>query len=155
MRPPPNPPPLRPSILTDTSPRVYPLQGTASLLAHCPESNSDTYIGWGGERSTLYKGVETSPYRRVLKTLKGSPKRKAQREQYLLAMGLGRYIKSVCFDLSGFDLDFRDKFLNALNGFGHPSSRGLFIDSCYAHCQTEMQETWLRADSPKISNTVN
>ncbi|XP_022942524.1 pectin acetylesterase 8-like [Cucurbita moschata] len=49
--------------------------------------------------------------------------------------------------------DFRDKFLNALNGFGHPSSRGLFIDSCYAHCQTEMQETWLRADSPEISNT--
>ena len=32
------------------------------------------------------------PSRRALKTLRGSPKGKAQREQYLVAVGLGRYI---------------------------------------------------------------
>lgn len=56
---------------------------------------------------------------------------------------------------SGFDLDFRVQFLSALNGVGSSLSRGLFIDSCYAHCQTEMQETWLRADSPMLSKTVS
>ena len=31
------------------------------------------------------------PSRRILKTLKGSPKREAQREQNLLAVGISRY----------------------------------------------------------------
>ncbi|XP_035543364.1 pectin acetylesterase 8-like [Juglans regia] len=50
--------------------------------------------------------------------------------------------------------DFRMQFLSALNGLGTSSSRGLFIDSCYAHCQTEMQETWLRDDSPLLARTT-
>ena len=33
------------------------------------------YIGWGGERSILYKGVETSPSKRVLKILRESPRK--------------------------------------------------------------------------------
>ncbi|ESR46119.1 hypothetical protein CICLE_v100013711mg, partial [Citrus x clementina] len=45
---------------------------------------------------------------------------------------------------------FRTQFLNALAGLGISSSRGMFIDACYAHCQTEMQETWLRTDSPVL-----
>ncbi|KAL3498104.1 hypothetical protein ACH5RR_040836 [Cinchona calisaya] len=47
---------------------------------------------------------------------------------------------------------FRLEFLSALNGLGTSSSRGLFINGCYAHCQTEMQETWFRNDSPRLSN---
>ncbi|TXG54598.1 hypothetical protein EZV62_019854 [Acer yangbiense] len=49
---------------------------------------------------------------------------------------------------------FRLQFLNAVSGLGNSTSRGLFIDSCYAHCQTEMQETWLRADSPVLGKTT-
>ena len=49
------------------------------------------HIGWGGERKTLYKGVETFPYQTCFKALRGNPKGKAQRGQYLLAVGLGRY----------------------------------------------------------------
>ncbi|XP_040985859.1 pectin acetylesterase 8-like isoform X2 [Juglans microcarpa x Juglans regia] len=49
--------------------------------------------------------------------------------------------------------DFRMQFLRAVNGLGTSSSSGLFIDSCYAHCQTEMQETWLRDDSPLLART--
>ncbi|TXG54595.1 hypothetical protein EZV62_019851 [Acer yangbiense] len=49
---------------------------------------------------------------------------------------------------------FRLQFLNAMSGLGNSTSRGLFIDSCYAHCQTEMQETWLRADSPVLGKTL-
>ncbi|XP_071737387.1 pectin acetylesterase 8-like [Rutidosis leptorrhynchoides] len=49
--------------------------------------------------------------------------------------------------------DFRLEFLSALDGFfGTSSPRGMFINSCYAHCQTEMQETWLMTDSPMLSN---
>lgn len=47
--------------------------------------------------------------------------------------------------------DFRTGFLSALTGLGSSSSRGMFIDSCYAHCQSEMQETWLRNDSPVLN----
>ena len=42
VEPPPNPPPLGPSVLTGTPPCVYPLRGTARRLAHCPVSGSDT-----------------------------------------------------------------------------------------------------------------
>ncbi|KAH9687756.1 Pectin acetylesterase 8 [Citrus sinensis] len=48
---------------------------------------------------------------------------------------------------------FRTQFLNALAGLGISSSRGMFIDACYAHCQTEMQETWLRTDSPVLGKS--
>ena len=50
--------------------------------------------------------------------------------------------------------DFRLQFLSALTRLGTSSSRGLFIDACYAHCQTEMQETWLRDDSPLLGKVV-
>ncbi|XP_038976343.1 pectin acetylesterase 8-like [Phoenix dactylifera] len=45
---------------------------------------------------------------------------------------------------------FRTQFLNALAGFGSSSSTGMFINSCYAHCQSEMQETWLSSNSPVL-----
>jgi len=49
---------------------------------------------------------------------------------------------------------FRTEFLRALTVLGNSSYKGMFIDSCYAHCQTEMQETWLRNDSPELEKTV-
>ena len=50
-----------------------------------------SYIGWGGEQTTIYKGVETFPYQTRFKALRGSPKGKAQIGQYLLAVDLGHY----------------------------------------------------------------
>lgn len=49
-------------------------------------------------------------------------------------------------------IGYRTEFLNIFNGLGGSSSRGYFINSCYAHCQTETQETWFANDSPKLSN---
>ncbi|KAL6001800.1 hypothetical protein ACLOJK_041778 [Asimina triloba] len=49
---------------------------------------------------------------------------------------------------------YRLEFIRALVGVG-TSSRGMFINSCYAHCQSEMQETWLRSDSPVLGKTVS
>ncbi|KAL9258716.1 Pectin acetylesterase 8-like protein [Drosera capensis] len=48
---------------------------------------------------------------------------------------------------------FRTEFLSALSQLGSSSSRGLFINSCYAHCQSGTQETWLRSDSPLLGGT--
>jgi hypothetical protein len=31
---------------------------------------------------------------------------------------------------------------------------GMFINSCFAHCQSELQETWFGADSPRINDKV-
>ena len=50
-----------------------------------------SHIGWVGEQITLYKGVETFLQQTRFKALRGSPKGKAQRGQYLLAVDLGRY----------------------------------------------------------------
>ncbi|CAH9120511.1 unnamed protein product [Cuscuta epithymum] len=48
---------------------------------------------------------------------------------------------------------YRWQFLRALSyGLGPSSSRGYFINSCFAHCQTEVQETWFRNDSPRLEN---
>ena len=55
------------------------------------EYSCDVHVGWGGEQNTLYKEVETFPQQTRFKALRGSPKRKAQRGQYLLAVDLGRY----------------------------------------------------------------
>ena len=48
-----------------------------------------SHIGWGGEQTTIYNGVETFPLQTRFKALRGSPKGKAQRGQYLLAVDLG------------------------------------------------------------------
>lgn len=47
---------------------------------------------------------------------------------------------------------FRDDFLKALEEQGSSSSRGLFINSCFAHCQSEIQEIWFAPDSPVLGN---
>ncbi|XP_009627060.1 pectin acetylesterase 8-like [Nicotiana tomentosiformis] len=49
---------------------------------------------------------------------------------------------------------YRTEFLKALNGLGPSSTRGYYINSCYAHCQTGTQETWLRDDSPRLASTT-
>ncbi|KZV19785.1 hypothetical protein F511_18784 [Dorcoceras hygrometricum] len=46
---------------------------------------------------------------------------------------------------------YHTEFLSALTGLGPSSARGYYINSCYAHCQTETQETWLRGDSPRLN----
>lgn len=45
--------------------------------------------------------------------------------------------------------------LSALRLFHEYSSRGgMFINSCFAHCQSESQDTWFAPDSPTIDNKV-
>lgn len=48
--------------------------------------------------------------------------------------------------------EFRLQFLSAAPAVGSSESRGMFLNSCYAHCQTGTQETWLRDDSPLLDN---
>ncbi|XAR53658.1 hypothetical protein NMG60_11022295 [Bertholletia excelsa] len=48
---------------------------------------------------------------------------------------------------------FRKDMLNALMFFFKYSRRGgMFINSCFAHCQSESQDTWLAVDSPRVHN---
>lgn len=44
--------------------------------------------------------------------------------------------------------------LNAIRGFSMSRQNGLFINSCFAHCQTERQDTWFADDSPLIGTKV-
>ncbi|XP_021730078.1 pectin acetylesterase 9-like [Chenopodium quinoa] len=49
--------------------------------------------------------------------------------------------------------DFRQEMLEASYSFyTHSTSGGMFINSCFAHCQSEQQETWFAVDSPRVHN---
>ncbi|XP_057735174.1 pectin acetylesterase 12-like isoform X1 [Arachis stenosperma] len=48
--------------------------------------------------------------------------------------------------------DFRDQLLNNLKDFANTPQTGLFINSCFAHCQSERQETWFADNSPLLDN---
>ncbi|KAF9595238.1 hypothetical protein IFM89_038092 [Coptis chinensis] len=47
---------------------------------------------------------------------------------------------------------FRNQMLNAIKGFSVPQQNGLFINSCFAHCQSERQDTWFSDNSPLVHN---
>ena len=47
------------------------------------------YIGWGGERSILYKGVKISPKQTRFQSLKGKPERKSPKRTIFASDGLG------------------------------------------------------------------
>ncbi|KAI7754758.1 hypothetical protein M8C21_003801 [Ambrosia artemisiifolia] len=48
---------------------------------------------------------------------------------------------------------FRVEMLTALRSFLFNSTRGgVFINSCFAHCQSESQDTWFAPDSPQMHN---
>ncbi|XP_077239078.1 pectin acetylesterase 5-like isoform X2 [Tasmannia lanceolata] len=47
---------------------------------------------------------------------------------------------------------FRTALLNALSDFQHNKDGGMFINSCFIHCQTWMANTWHSPKSPRIGN---
>ncbi|KAJ6323388.1 hypothetical protein OIU76_010823 [Salix suchowensis] len=47
---------------------------------------------------------------------------------------------------------FRNQMLYAVKGFSRLKKNGLFINSCFAHCQTERQDTWFSPGSPHIKS---
>ncbi|XP_074345276.1 pectin acetylesterase 8-like isoform X2 [Apium graveolens] len=48
--------------------------------------------------------------------------------------------------------EYRLQFLHAVPPVGSSTSRGMYLNSCYSHCQTELQETWLMYKSPMLHN---
>lgn len=47
---------------------------------------------------------------------------------------------------------FRDQMLYALGHFRMFHQNGIFINSCFAHCQSERQDTWFAENSPVLGN---
>lgn len=47
---------------------------------------------------------------------------------------------------------YRDSFLRVLTEFQKNEEWGMFINSCFSHCQTWMTETWHSPSSPRINN---
>ncbi|RWR91759.1 pectin acetylesterase 9 isoform X1 [Cinnamomum micranthum f. kanehirae] len=46
----------------------------------------------------------------------------------------------------------RNEMLSALRLFRYSRVGGMFINSCFAHCQSELQEAWFAPNSPKVNN---
>ncbi|XP_021889592.1 pectin acetylesterase 7-like [Carica papaya] len=50
---------------------------------------------------------------------------------------------------------FRQQVVNAVTPLHNSTSRGLFLDSCYTHCQAGGADTWSGDKSPTVGNTVH
>ncbi|EMS51398.1 hypothetical protein TRIUR3_15339 [Triticum urartu] len=48
----------------------------------------------------------------------------------------------------------RSAMLTALKPFEGEPEMGMFINSCFAHCQSELQDTWFAPNSPTLDNEV-
>lgn len=46
----------------------------------------------------------------------------------------------------------RSAMLTALEPFEGKPKVGMFINSCFAHCQSELQDTWFAPNSPRLRN---
>nr|VDD29961.1 unnamed protein product [Brassica oleracea] len=46
---------------------------------------------------------------------------------------------------------FRTRMVNLIKGFAKPSKNGVFLNSCFAHCQTERHDTWYSQNSPAVN----
>uniref|UniRef100_A0A0E0MAG1 Pectin acetylesterase n=1 Tax=Oryza punctata TaxID=4537 RepID=A0A0E0MAG1_ORYPU len=46
----------------------------------------------------------------------------------------------------------RSAMLTALKPFQNEQGVGMFINSCFAHCQSELQDTWFAPNSPRLHN---
>ncbi|XP_051147187.1 pectin acetylesterase 12-like [Andrographis paniculata] len=49
---------------------------------------------------------------------------------------------------------FRNQMLGAIKGFQASQQHGVFINSCWLHCQSETQDRWYGDKSPSIDNRV-
>ena len=52
------------------------------------------------------------------------------------------------------DAGFRNQMLDSVRGFSASRQNGIFINSCFAHCQSERQDTWYANNSPRLGNKV-
>ncbi|KAG9145812.1 hypothetical protein Leryth_011232 [Lithospermum erythrorhizon] len=48
--------------------------------------------------------------------------------------------------------DFRGQMLRTTRRVAMSAQNGLFLNSCFAHCQSEIQDTWFASNSPHINN---
>ncbi|GLJ19761.1 hypothetical protein SUGI_0357950 [Cryptomeria japonica] len=72
--------------------------------------------------------------------------------------GVWHYCKLNPANCSASQLDvlqgFRMKMLLALREFSSSRVGGMFINSCFAHCQSERQDTWFAPDSPRLKKRI-
>lgn len=66
----------------------------------------------------------------------------------------GHVLISIFYFLPLYEPDFRDQMLNVVKTFSKSNQNGVFLNSCFAHCQSETQDTWFADDSPNIGNKV-
>lgn len=50
--------------------------------------------------------------------------------------------------------EFRTHMVNLLGGFKEQRKNGVFLNSCFSHCQTESHDTWYSKNSPSVKNKV-
>lgn len=62
------------------------------------------------------------------------------------------YNSNTAFEMC--NTGFRTHMVNLISGFTKPSKNGVFINSCFTHCQTENQDTWYSKNSPAVKNKV-
>ncbi|KAK9148511.1 hypothetical protein Scep_007268 [Stephania cephalantha] len=71
---------------------------------------------------------------------------------YTALLDQASLVKSGGFTICSNEAGFRNQMLDAIKGVSKSNKNVLFINSCFAHCQSERQDTWFADDSPMIQD---
>ncbi|KAG6476132.1 hypothetical protein ZIOFF_065368 [Zingiber officinale] len=124
---------------------VVTTHGSAKNLAHCSSTTEPGLARVDTQLFILNAAYDTWQIRNILVYGNADP----QGTWKACKLDINQCSPAQLEIIQGYRMDF----LNALNGLGNLSSRGLFINSCFVHCQSEIQETWFAADSPMLNKT--
>ncbi|KAK9094174.1 hypothetical protein Scep_025643 [Stephania cephalantha] len=71
---------------------------------------------------------------------------------YTALLDQASFVKSGGFTICSNEAGFRNQMLDAIKGVLKSNKNVLFINSCFAHCQSERQDIWFADDSPMIQD---
>ncbi|KAK9147806.1 hypothetical protein Scep_006563 [Stephania cephalantha] len=71
---------------------------------------------------------------------------------YTALLDQASLVKSGGFTICSNEAAFRNQMLDAIKGVSKSNKNVLFINSCFAHCQSERQDTLFAYDSPMIQD---
>nr|XP_010914809.1 pectin acetylesterase 12-like isoform X3 [Elaeis guineensis] len=103
-----------------------------------------TDVAGGHTLRSFYEGVVTLQIQESLATKEADPKGYWQACKFNYSKCNDDQIK--------FLQGFRNQMLDATKEFSNLKQNGLFINSCFAHCQSERQDTWYGDNSPTIQD---